>query len=415
MLRRSLALLALASAAACAGRAKPTPEALAGVPEGDYSLEAWLSYQRVTDLAFTVNQPAYVAIFHIAPGRGVSMLYPTYRDELDRTDPGYNVPGYRYDSGRWYFLNASFTRLAASPTYLLLVASREPLRVSEYERHPGLLRRALGPNTFASYDEWDVIDELTQLIVPPQPDDAWSTDLIVLWPGMRANTLYAANDYFASRQLVRCDNGRIIMVPESYPYGGCPFFSTYQPLPSSPIPQPQPPSDTTDTPEPGTPGEKPVVPNPIGPEPESENPKRGTPRRVRGDVESGAESVRVAGETRRVVGRRTREAYPESSDERGAGAWDRGAASYTTPEMTTGSPSSSRASRAGRASARTSDAGSRPAGRSTRAEPRSAPSSAPARERSSSDRPASSERPASSDRSSSPSAERPSSERPVRP
>jgi hypothetical protein len=412
MLRRSLALFALAGAAACAGRAKPTPEALAGVPEGEYPLEAWLSYQRVSDLAFTVNQPAHVAIFHIAPGRGVSMLYPTYRDELDRTDPGYNVPGYRYDSGRWYFLNSSFTRLASSPTYLLLVASREPLRVSEYERHPGMLRRALGPNTFASYDEWDVIDELTQLIVPPQPDDAWSTDLVVLWPGMRANSMYAANDYFGSGQLVRCDNGRIIMVPESYPYGGCPFFSTYRPLPSTPLPQqPQPepeqPSDSAGTPEPGTPGDKPLRPEPIDPEAESAHPKRGTPRRAR-EVESGAESVRIAGETRRA-GRRTRQAYAESSDERGAGAWDRGAASYTTPRMTTGSPSSGRASRAGRGSARSSGAGSQPVPRSTRSEPRSEPSSPAVRERSSSDRPASTERPASS------TTERPSSERPARP
>ena len=44
---------------------------------------------------------------------------------------------------------------------------------------------------------------------------------------LRANTYLASNDFYDTRLFRRCDNGRVIMVPWDYPYGGCPFFSTY--------------------------------------------------------------------------------------------------------------------------------------------------------------------------------------------
>ena len=427
LMRRSIAVLAIAATAACAGRTIPTPEALAGPPNGDYPLEAWLSYQRVADLAFTVNQPAHVAIFYIAPGRGVSMVYPSFRDELGATDAGYNVPGYRYDPGQWYFVNSTFSRVAASPSYLLLVASREPLRVAEFERYPGLLRRTLGLNTFASYDAWDVMDELTQLVVPPQPDDAWSTDLVVLWPPMRANTYLASNDFYDTRLFRRCDNGRVIMVPWDYPYGGCPFFSTYgegeTSTPYTPNPKPETPDSTGGTPPSETPE------RPIEEEPESETPKRGTPRRVRESTESGAgPSVSIPGETR-LPGRRTREAYPESSTRGDLRAWDRSARSFAEPRPVRGAsrdfapPAAGRRHSVGSSGTGSSDARQSP--RAGRSEPRPERAAPAARERPSSpDRSpagASSSSGSSSGGSSSggseprpASGERPSSERPPR-
>lgn len=398
MMSRTLAVLALAGAAACAGRAKPTPEALAGlVGDKDYPVEAWLSHSRISDLAFSVNQPSYVAIFYIAPGRGVSMLYPTYRDELNATDAGYNVPGYRYDSGQWYFLNTAFSPIATSPSYLLLIASREPLRVAEYERYPGLLRRALGFNTFASYDSWDVIDELTRLVVPPQPDDAWSTDLVVLWPGMRANTRYASADYYGSRLFVRCDNGRVLMVPWDYPYGGCPFFSTHQPRPTPPLAQPETPGDSTDAePAPEKPGEEPSSPRPGEPDPESEHPKRELPRRVRDRPEAADRSERLARETPVVAGRRTREAYTASDARRAPRAWDRSALSHSDPQMGSAATRADRASRGGRASSEPVHTQPPRATRSSRPASQVDRSSPGAAQPPSTSRPSSPERPASS-------------------
>jgi hypothetical protein len=318
MRRRLAAVLVVATA--CAGRNVPTPEALAGtIPDGNYPVEAWLSQTRTSDLAFTVNQPAYVAIFYIAPGRGVSMLYPRYDDELDRTAAGFNVPGYRYDPGRWYFTNTTFSRLGEGPSYLYLIASREPLMVERYDRNPGLLRRALGLATFASYDEWAVMDELANLVVPPQPDDAWSTDLIVLWPPVPASRHASAFDQGFTR-FVRCDNGRLLVVPRGYPYDACPFYSTEPPpivgRPDSTTTPPDstpPPDSTGSSPRPRpTPPERPTG-RPVAPPAEGDSGRllpTSRPARPVAGHGSGA-STRALRDPADAPGRRVRDAYPD--------------------------------------------------------------------------------------------------------
>jgi hypothetical protein len=75
---------------------------------------------------------------------------------------------------------------------------------------------------YASYRPYDVIDRLTELVVPMQSDEEWATDLFVYWPAP------APPPVFAASRVILCANGRLFVVPESYPYYGCPGDSEKQ-------------------------------------------------------------------------------------------------------------------------------------------------------------------------------------------
>ena len=107
-----------------------------------------------------------------------------------------------------------FGHAAFQPRYYYAIASAAPLNLSRLQTSLGATRRVLG-RMYSSYRPYDVIDRLTEIIVPMQTDEDWATDLFVDWPA-------PAMPIFTAFHLVRCANGRVIQVPSSYPYYGCP-------------------------------------------------------------------------------------------------------------------------------------------------------------------------------------------------
>jgi hypothetical protein len=178
-------------------------------------LRAWIGFPAGSSQLYPifVNREAYVAMFEIVPGRGVTMVYPHMGGDLYASDMHY--ADLTIQLGRGYYFSDPFGFAAFQPRYYYAVASVAPLNLTRLRSTLGATRRTLG-RLYASYRPFDVIDRLTELVVPMQTDEDWTTDLFIEWPVPPAPRSYLAY------QWVRCANGRVILVAGNYPYFGCP-------------------------------------------------------------------------------------------------------------------------------------------------------------------------------------------------
>lgn len=157
---------------------------------------------------FNVNRPAYVAVFYISPGQGVSMVYPGYGSG---SLSGRVFAGTHFASAR--FANrAQFApeRAAMSgPRYYFLIASDRPLNVQQFGAFGDGLWSQLG-TSFSSFSAYSTMEELAELTLPALVNDgSWTTDFFVVWPSV------IFPEAGPRRVLVRC-NGYVMYVDASY-------------------------------------------------------------------------------------------------------------------------------------------------------------------------------------------------------
>ena len=206
----TLALVTTAVLASCA----TTPRMQGVAPAGPPPMRVWIGFpigsSRVHPIF--VNREAHVAMFEIIPGRGVTMVHPRTSADVFASDAHY--ANLSLQPGRMFYYSDPFGHASVQPRYYYVVASAAPLNLSKLLSSLGQTRRVLG-RMYASYRPYEVIDRLTELLVPMQADEDWATDLFVDWP------MPAMPRYVASR-LIRCANGRVIEVARNYPYYGCP-------------------------------------------------------------------------------------------------------------------------------------------------------------------------------------------------
>ena len=213
---RSLSLGILAAAAVGCASALRVEDA---EPEGPPAMSVWIWYPSGSSsvVPLFVNREAYVAMFEIVPGRGVTMLYPRTSSQVVASDAHY--VDLAVQPGRGLYHTDPFGLASAQPRYYYAVASAEPLHLSRLLASLSTMRRALG-RIYASYRPYDVIDRLTLWVVPEQADEDWATDLFVAWPMPSRGPAVLAQAY--PLRLITCANGRVIEVPRDYPYYGCP-------------------------------------------------------------------------------------------------------------------------------------------------------------------------------------------------
>jgi hypothetical protein len=191
-----------------------TPRVENAEPAAPPALRVWIGFpiggSRVHPI-FT-NREAHVAMFEIIPGRGATMVYPRSGAQAFASDAHY--ADLAVQPGRVFYHTDPFGQAAFQPRYYYAIASAAPLNLSRLQTSLGAVRRVLG-RMYSSYRPFDVIDRVTEIVVPMQSDEDWATDLFVDWPT-------PPMPIFAAYHLVRCANGRVIQVPSSYPYYGCP-------------------------------------------------------------------------------------------------------------------------------------------------------------------------------------------------
>jgi len=226
-MRSWLAVTAAVALAACAPSASPR---LTSAPDPGTPLEARLFPPYYGQVALQLSKPAYVALFEVIPGRGVSLLYPQAGGGFQQTRELW-VP-LRYSAQRWLYTDASpygagygsgiYRRSAydgygrradgsqGAPRYLFLVASEEPLAVDQFQGDAASLRNYLGVAQYAAYEPYDVMERLAYAMLPFAPEDSWVTDVYVDWgydwgygagPGMTSA--------LARYETVRCADGSL--------------------------------------------------------------------------------------------------------------------------------------------------------------------------------------------------------------
>lgn len=186
---------------------------------GSAPLQAHVWWEPVTGVTFAVNEAAYVAVFDISPSDGIAQLYPAYPSEarqpvragLQRVIPAAAQTAY------WAFqsnLGASYSGYwQGGPRYLLVIASRRPLRTSQYVGRPFALRTALGFNSYMAFRPYASMDALLTTVLPKPIGGDFSTSYYTLWPSQMQ--YYQTHNYRGQFVTMVCD-GRDMVVPASF-------------------------------------------------------------------------------------------------------------------------------------------------------------------------------------------------------
>jgi hypothetical protein len=147
-------------------------------------IEARITAMTPSGPLFHVNRPAYVAMFYIAPGSGVSMLYPGFGSgSLDgRVFAGSHFGNQRINN-RDMFAFASRASFG-QPRFYFLIASDRPLNVKQFGTFGSMLHARLG-TSFMSMSAYNTMEDLAQLALPSLVNDgSWTTDMYVDWPSV---------------------------------------------------------------------------------------------------------------------------------------------------------------------------------------------------------------------------------------
>jgi hypothetical protein len=125
----------------------------------------------------SLTAPAYVALFHITPGAGTTLIYP--RDEAD-------PPQLR--AGSTVIVPRTTTRGARAlrgqgNTYLYLVASRDPLEVEQFQTGDRDVREVIGSENATSHDLQVVMSSLDVALMSTDATVAgpWTSDVLTPW------------------------------------------------------------------------------------------------------------------------------------------------------------------------------------------------------------------------------------------
>jgi hypothetical protein len=171
-------------------------------------LEAYIVSPASQGPLFHVNRPAYVAMFYIVPGAGVSMLYPGFGSgSLDgRVFAGSHFANTRLNNREQYLFTAGSY---GSPRFYFLIASDRPLNVNQFGSFGTSLGSRLG-GSFGSFSAYSTMEDLARLSLPSLADDgSWTTDMYVEWPNV------ISREPGRRRVLLRC-NGYEMYVPFEY-------------------------------------------------------------------------------------------------------------------------------------------------------------------------------------------------------
>jgi hypothetical protein len=220
-MRRLAFVVALTSLLAGCASLSPGTLAPASV---DAPLEARIFPPFFGRVSFTTNKPAYVALFEIVPGQGMSLVYPAYGGQSRRVAEGTTWADLRFVPQRWMYSQTGFGSSVGPSRYFFLVASEAPLNLRRLRGASGL-RSYFGLTRFVASRPWDAMEELAFAVVPRIDEDRWVTDA---WADWGFDWGYGwAGSAFASSSLHRttyCANGQVRFVSWWYIGNPCTGF-----------------------------------------------------------------------------------------------------------------------------------------------------------------------------------------------
>jgi hypothetical protein len=174
-------------------------------------------YEDDYGLRVQLNQPAYIAVFEIAPGLGASLVYPEFQSERSYLSSGTSrVWLNRRTRGSMYYGYDVGDYATRQPRHFLLIASRRPLYLSQIQDNPGYLRRQLGYTAFTSMNARNTMNQIADMVLPNVADDEWDSDVVTVWPERYTRLAGYTDDEYIR---VRCPDGTLVTTYYSWlPY-----------------------------------------------------------------------------------------------------------------------------------------------------------------------------------------------------
>lgn len=195
---RRLFMVAVVAAAAIVASARPSgaqSSAVVGTPRADSTtLEVTLSRNANDEPSFEVNRPAYVGIFELRTGVGVTQLYPGSLDQarvsaragrtyLSAAEVAWNRRSSTSAADAGPRPSTGMTRLRSNRVWLIVVSDR-PLNISSPSGTATALRSVdrLRTLTGATITEKD-IEAVVAIVRPKDAKAEVATDLLEVPPG----------------------------------------------------------------------------------------------------------------------------------------------------------------------------------------------------------------------------------------
>lgn len=155
----------------------------------------------------STNQAAYLAVFEIVPGRGVTLAYPTSPRQRRQALAGSNW----LTVSRWSERDDRYDRVARSERagfserHLYVIASERPLRLNDDAFDDDYLRNAVvGPRASRAPGPYETMAALSRRFVPPERDEDWGEDLYTIAVARPTVVVRVAKIY--------CPDGSVIYV-----------------------------------------------------------------------------------------------------------------------------------------------------------------------------------------------------------
>src|SRR5438105_3580497 len=177
---RLLPIFVAVGAAACGPtyvvQSPPTPAPQrVPVPPRVEPLEVSIVRPEEARVLVQTSRPAYLAVFEIVPGRGVSLVYPRQMQPRDVM-----LTGLTWVNVYWTMRYDYDRRFASTDTrYIYAVASDTPLRFDDMDYERGHLERRLG-STFYSSSPNATVRAISREFVRAQPDEWWGEDMFTM-------------------------------------------------------------------------------------------------------------------------------------------------------------------------------------------------------------------------------------------
>lgn len=244
-MRPSVFLAAIPFALGCAQQSVVRAPSL----PSDEPLKVRLYQPTAGNLNYELSEPAYVAIFAISRGQGISLIFPHFESQVDRpSHAGLNQETVHGGSTRGgYASRAGYGHgeLFGHADAYYIVASKYPMPVEGMVQSPFLLRSLVGADVFRATNFNDTWDALESILVAGLPDDAWASDVYLTW-----RSPFATASWQPERFLQYCGNGIGFFSISLLDFGACDRArrtdSSPTPVPVATLPRRTPPQEPLD-------------------------------------------------------------------------------------------------------------------------------------------------------------------------
>jgi hypothetical protein len=156
---------------------KPAP-----APQPREALEVTLGRPMRGQIPIQTSRPSYVAVFEIVPNQGVTLVQPTATQRRRVTPAGVSAVG------MWWSDRRGPNEAQQPSRFVYVVASDQPLRLSDQAYQSDYWQRALGTAAYRGSNLYATMRAISRVVVPAVTEQDWAEDMLAIAPNYARQT-----------------------------------------------------------------------------------------------------------------------------------------------------------------------------------------------------------------------------------